>query len=222
MFIPPEYFSSSSNRRPTRIFFAFRIGYWYEISSRLPSFDFSASDGSASRRINHRWNEKLNFPTKNNLSRGVNLGPSSVSSFLFTRWNSLLNVDNPIFLAAWMRSSCKTSLLAVERASKQASPPLLVFESELNLCLSLETNECSSSGDFYRLGNESIIIFASVSRSLQFLIFLVDVLRCIRRRRLRNKRIDFQFSDFAIRALQDKLRQIMEGRRYRERDEFLR
>ena len=62
MFIPPEYFSSSSNRRhDVRIFFAFS----YSISLRniVPSrtaFDFSASDGSALRRIN-RWNGMKNW-----------------------------------------------------------------------------------------------------------------------------------------------------------------
>lgn len=53
-----------------------------------------------------------------------------------------------------------------------------------------------------------------ISLCLQFLTFLVDVLRRIRRRRLRNKRIDFEFSDFAIRFVLRKINcdRLSEGR----------
>lgn len=99
--------------------------------------------------------------------------------------------------------SCKTSFSVSRRESiERRESSSACFRVRIKLMpLLIENHECSSSssssssGDFYRLGNESIIIFAS----LQSLTFLVDVLHRIRtRRRLRDKyESTFVFSDFA-------------------------
>lgn len=93
----------------------------------------------------------------------------------------------------------------------QTCPRVLIFKSELNLCFSLENQENGSSGDFCCLGNESIIIFASVSR-FAFLRVLLDVLErslsCIRRRFEINDRTarnsNFTRSNYELEFLDDR------------------
>lgn len=122
--------------------------------------------------------------------------------------------------------SCKTSFSVSRRESiERRESSSACFRVRIKLMpLLIENHECSSSSssaDFYRLGNESIIIFAS----LQSLTFLVDVLHRIRRR-LRNKYgSTFAFSDFARsnceRASEDKSRCYRAGRRCRGRSFFV-